>query len=137
MSSPLIPRARWGTRWDGMSHSADWYVTIVEGLAGGTTENTGTRPPDSFNLWPALTGVNLTSPRTEVVHRVTNNYFNASLGDNPSEAIRVGEWKLLIGMSCNGTQVRPFLLSFTALSLSFSLLPPRHSLDTASRGEVP
>jgi arylsulfatase A-like enzyme len=29
--SPLLPPAVRGTVWDGMAHSADWYVTFVEG----------------------------------------------------------------------------------------------------------
>jgi hypothetical protein len=103
--SPLIPQSRWGTQWSGLSHSADWYATIVEGIAGGSVSDTGPRPPDSHNLWPALMGSNLTSPRTEVIHRVTNQYFNRSLGDAAGQAIRVGEWKLILDYECSNSQV--------------------------------
>ena len=57
ISGPLIPTARRGTRWTGMAASADWYKIIVEGIAGGTVPaNSGTRPPDALNLWPAILG---------------------------------------------------------------------------------
>ena len=54
----------------------DWYVTVIEGLAGGTIPAlpSGVRPTDGHNLWPALLGQNLTSPRTEVIHAVHNQY---------------------------------------------------------------
>ena len=55
ISGPLVPAARRGTRWTGMAASADWYKTIVEGIAEGTVPaNTGTRAPDALNLWPAI-----------------------------------------------------------------------------------
>jgi arylsulfatase B len=72
VSSPLIPQSRWGTNWDGLAHSSDWYVTIVEGLAGGSAANSGPRPTDGHNLWLGITGDNETSPRTAVIHRVQN-----------------------------------------------------------------
>ena len=59
----------------------DWYVTVIEGLAGGTIPAlpSGVRPRDGHNLWPALLGQNLKSPRTEVIHAVHNQY-----ADDPS-----------------------------------------------------
>jgi hypothetical protein len=41
ISSPLIPAARRGTVYTGMAHSSDWYMTLVEGVAGGTVESSG------------------------------------------------------------------------------------------------
>ena len=68
VSGPMIPPARQGTRWSGMAASADWYRTITEGIAGGTLpKNTGYRPPDALNLWPAIMDGSA-GPRTEVVH---------------------------------------------------------------------
>ena len=47
-------------------------------------------------------GVNRTSPRTEVIHRVTNKYFNKTLGDTDQQAATFGEWKLIVGSAnCN------------------------------------
>ena len=69
IASPLLPRAVQGTVWEGMAHSSDWYVTFVEGLAGGSVAGSGARPSDGFNLWPALVSGGA-SPRHEVVHQV-------------------------------------------------------------------
>lgn len=32
VSSPLIPKARHGTQFDGLAHVSDWYRTVVEGI---------------------------------------------------------------------------------------------------------
>ena len=55
VSGPLLPAARRGTRFEGLAHSSDWYATLVEGVAGGVLPpSTGPTPPDSLNLWPAI-----------------------------------------------------------------------------------
>ena len=105
MSGPVVPAHRRGTEWHGMAASADWYKTLVEGVAGGKVpEDTGPRPPDSVNLWPAIANNGKgkgkgkgegkgsdnndgdddddddddddadASPRWEVVHQVHNQY---------------------------------------------------------------
>lgn len=95
-----LPAAARGTQWDGIAHSSDWYPTLVEGVAGGTIPaTTGPRPPDGFNLWPALTSGGA-SPRTEVVHQVLNQYFNDSV-----QVIRVGDYKLIIGPKVGDARV--------------------------------
>jgi len=119
--SPLIPPSRWGTKWSGISHTADWYRTIVEGIAGGSADNSGPRTPDSVNLWPAITGANLTSPRIEVIHRVENRYFNHTLGDSAGQALRVGEWKLLVDYNCNSSQVWQAWPELAAEAVPFGL----------------
>lgn len=67
LASPLLPAGRRGTVWTGMAHSSDWYMTLVEGIAGGSVDrqHTGPTQPDGFNLWPALLSGG-SSPRTEV-----------------------------------------------------------------------
>ena len=105
--SPLLPEERRGTVWPGLAHSSDWYVTIVEGIVGasGAAASTGPRAPDGRNLWPALMGANLTSPRTEIIHRVQNRYFNTTLGDKAGTAARFGDLKVMTGVSCDGSMV--------------------------------
>jgi len=99
VSGPLIPPARRGTRWSGMAASADWYKTIVEGIAGGTVPaSTGYRPPDSLNLWPAIVAGE-EGPREEVVHQVQNPYI-CDITQNKGgccSSMRMGEMKLIIG----------------------------------------
>ena len=98
ISGPLVPPARRGTRWSGMAASADWYKTITEGIAGGTVPaDTGYRPPDALNLWPAIMDGSA-GPRTEVVHQVNNQYI-CDVTQNKggcAAAIRMGEMKLII-----------------------------------------
>ena len=67
MSGGLIPPPRRGRQFDGILHVADWYYTLVKGIAGlSVPPDTGPIPPDSFDMWPAILGGG-TSPRTEVV----------------------------------------------------------------------
>lgn len=94
-SGSMIPLAVRGTEWSGLAHSSDWYCTIAEGVAKLTLGATGPRPVDGVNLWPALTGKNLTSPRTEVIHQVVNN-FTAGHTKFPA-VIRMGSYKLFLG----------------------------------------
>jgi len=58
-------------------------------------KNTGSREPDSFNLWPGLAS-GQDSPRTEVVHQVENDITKAS-GLTTSAAMRMGKYKLILG----------------------------------------
>mgnify|MGYP006078772707 FL=1 len=112
LTSPLLPASIQGTKFNGMAHSSDWYVTLVEGLAGGNVSNSGERPSDGHNLWPAMLSGSA-SPRREVVHQVNNSFYNAmtgqsfdkdgnevSKGDGDGSlgmAIRVDNWKLILG----------------------------------------
>jgi arylsulfatase A-like enzyme len=97
----FLPLANRGTVWDGLAHSSDWYRTVVEGMAQGTIgrENTtGPMPDDSFNLWPTIInasqflGSMISSPRTEIIHQVSNQYFTEDV-----VAMRSGDYKLIVG----------------------------------------
>jgi hypothetical protein len=111
--SPLLPASVAGTSYYGMMHASDWYVTFVVGIGGGAfPDNTGPRPPDGHNMWPAITGSNLTSPRTEVIHAVQNMHFNSSGGNCPGcprnvgvASARFGDLKIILGASCAGAKV--------------------------------
>jgi hypothetical protein len=80
------------------------YVTFVQGIAGEPfPEDSGPRRPDGHNLWPALMGANLTSPRTEAIHAVQNKYFNHKDGHcqgcKPNygiSAARFGDFKIIL-----------------------------------------
>lgn len=92
VAGPLIPPARRGTTYPGLAHSADWYATFVEGVAGGTIPNyTGPVPHDSLNLWDAIKSGG-PSPRTQIIHQVSNSYFTEGV-----QAIQIGEMKLILG----------------------------------------
>ena len=107
----LLPPSVRGSTWDGMAHSSDWYVTCLVGIAGGSVpgSETGPRAPDGFNLWPALKGENVTSPRTEVIHALQNQYFNNTGGHcqgcAPNVGVasaRFGDYKITTGGHCQG-----------------------------------
>lgn len=72
-SGGFLPPAVRGTRLDGMIHIADWYGTFCL-LAGVDPTDTwaaqsGLPPVDSLNVWPLVSGQNLTSPRTSILVR--------------------------------------------------------------------
>jgi len=100
-SGGFIPEARRGAKEEGLAAGWDWYATF-SALAGVDPEDTkakaaGLPPIDSFNLWPLISGQNLTSPRTEI-----------ELGDSVAKVTQIGgliqgKWKLLVGpVSQNG-----------------------------------
>jgi arylsulfatase B/arylsulfatase I/J len=110
LSGTLIPSSLRGTRWGGLAHSSDWYRTIVEGIAKAHLPvNTGPRPFDGFNLWPAILS-NLSSPRTEIIHQVQNNFTNGLFGPSQNltdpAVIRVGRLKLIIGGDPGDANIR-------------------------------
>lgn len=99
ISGPLVPVARRGKRWTGMAASADWYRTIVEGVAAGNVpDTTGPRPPDALNLWPSILDGSA-GPRTEVVHQVQNQYIcdTTQAQGGCCSSMRMGEMKLIVG----------------------------------------
>ena len=70
VSGGLLPAAVRGTRLHGLMHICDWYSTY-SALAGvspadPTGEAAGVPPVDGLNMWPMLSGANLTSPRREI-----------------------------------------------------------------------
>jgi len=70
-SGGAIPKAVRGTKLNGIIHIADWYGTLAA-LAGVNPEDewaktSGLPPIDSMNMWPMLSGENLTSPRESIL----------------------------------------------------------------------
>jgi hypothetical protein len=74
-------------------------------LAGANVTADATSAPavlESLDVWPWLSGVTATSPRTEIVydHRMEStdpSYNTSHLPGNASGALRVGKWKLVVG----------------------------------------
>jgi hypothetical protein len=72
-------------------HIADWYATFAS-LAGVNPADPNTISPiDAMDLWPYISGSNDTAPRSLIVYD-HNMYGNTTTG-----AIRVDDWKLLVG----------------------------------------
>jgi arylsulfatase A-like enzyme len=82
-----------------MIHVTDWFPTIVHGIAGLPVNipADGTPALDGVSAWPAITGKNETSQRTEML---LNLIPSAGPGKAGQGAIRVGKWKLLHGDTC-------------------------------------
>ncbi|XP_033211508.1 arylsulfatase B [Belonocnema kinseyi] len=86
--SPLL--ARTGRVAKQFMHISDWLPTLLT-AAGGNTSNLNI---DGVNLWNALKD-DTDSPRKSVLHNIDDIYRNA--------AITMGDWKLLMGATYNGT----------------------------------
>jgi hypothetical protein len=88
----------------GLAHIIDWYKTFAL-LAGADPlgdQDTAPAPLESLDLWPWLSGQTADSPRNEIIydHRMntTDKRWNTSgLPGYASGALRVGDWKLLVG----------------------------------------
>lgn len=84
-------------------HVADWFATYCA-LAGvdptdTAGEKAGLLPIDSLNLWPMLSGANLTSPRSEL-------FMNADTAKGGGCLIQ-GDWKLLTGKISSASWAGP------------------------------
>lgn len=71
VSGGVIPEAVRGTKLDGMIHIADWYGTLC-GLAGVSpydewAAESNLPAVDSVDVWPMISGANLTSPRESIL----------------------------------------------------------------------
>jgi arylsulfatase I/J len=87
-SGGYLPEKVRGSKLDGIIHIADWYRTLTQGIAGvDPTDHwaaeSGLPPIDSLDVWPMLSGQNLTSPREHFL--VTK------------DMIVIGEWKYATG----------------------------------------
>ena len=85
----LLPDATRGTRRSEMIHILDFYATFA--TLANVDPNDGTAIPiDSLNMWPYISGMNTTSPRTRIVHQ-HDMYTGSPLG-----AVRDGDYKLIV-----------------------------------------
>ena len=106
-SGGLLPAAVRGTTVDGLIESADMYATFCA-LAGvdptdARAAAAGLPPVDGLNMWPMISGANLTSPRTEVplgsaaLEANMQKFYNGTVVQGLVTTAAGGLWKLLIG----------------------------------------
>ena len=80
-----------------MMHIADWYHTIVEGIAGLPLSDSITKNLDGYNMWDTITQGS-PSPRSEMLIQLNPPYY-----EKPRQlyvgqaALRSGNWKLITG----------------------------------------
>ena len=67
VSGGFVPTPVRGTRLEGIVHVADWYGTLCRLAEVNPTDHwaaaSGLPPVDSLDVWPMISGANLTSPR--------------------------------------------------------------------------
>jgi arylsulfatase B len=87
VSGGYLPESVRGTKLDGLMHIADYYATFAALAGVDPTDHTaaaaGLPPIDSLNMWPLISGQNLTSPRTEI--------------PVSAQTLIQGPWKLITG----------------------------------------
>ena len=70
VSGGYLPKSRYGQKEYGIIHITDWYTTFTEMIGVDPTDikakKYGLPPIDGFNVWPLISGKNLTSPRTQI-----------------------------------------------------------------------
>ena len=70
VSGGFLPQKMRGKKTDGYIHIADWYSTFCALAGVDPTDEKAAKaklpPIDSLNMWPLISGQNLTSPRTDV-----------------------------------------------------------------------
>lgn len=133
VSGGFLPSAMRGSVLHGLVHVSDWYATLsaVAGL-GDEADGAGPSTPDSFNVWPYLSGEVSESPRTEIVldhHMFTNESANIGSdtvcggqewfelpGYDALGSIRVGRHKLIVGPEKTASWYGQFSPNITAPS---------------------
>ena len=123
-SGGLLPTAVRGTRLSGLMHVADWYVTYCAfakiDSADKPGELAGVPPVEGLDMWPLLSGKNMTSPRTEI-------FFS-------SQALIVGDWKLLTGSIKSAAWAGPTYPNATSDGNTLDQCKSRILWLTAGRG---
>lgn len=115
----VIPASMAGTHLDGLFHICDLYKTFLA-LAGApnATDAGGPAPLDSLDLSKYLLGHDAESTRNIIVH----DHFGGAKWNPPNAsgratgAIRVGDWKLLVGPQSYATWFGEFSPNMTGPS---------------------
>ena len=85
----------------GLMHITDWYPTLVQGIAGIELTDRDIEGLQGYNMWDSVTQ-NKPSPRKEILLQL-NPANTHSIGQ---AAIRVGNWKLIIGKpNCSSSSI--------------------------------
>ena len=93
----VIPDSMRSKTSEGFIHIADWYPTFCK-MAGVDPSDSGKGkfPVDGLDVWQIISGENATTQHEEIVLG-----YNFSYNANPTGAIIVGEYKLIVGEQTN------------------------------------
>lgn len=128
VSGGALPAGQRGGVVQTLFHVCDWLPTLIHAATGSPVQlgdaASGRIPYDGLDQWPALTGANVTGPRTEVVlDHCLQGYGMSGTGCNHFQfdrpggvgALIVGNWKLVAGpnggewsSATNGTKCSAF-----------------------------
>ena len=88
-----LPDSMRGKTSEGFIHIADWYPTFCK-MAGVNPSDSGPGklPVDGLDVWRIISGENATTEHEEIVLG-----YNFTIHTNPTGAIIVGEYKLIVG----------------------------------------
>ena len=86
----ILPDKVRGKATDGFIHIADWYTTFSK-LAGVDPSDSGPGkfPVDGLDVWPIITGENITTPHEEIM-------LGYNFGRDEVGAIIMGDYKLIV-----------------------------------------
>lgn len=91
--------------YSGLMHISDWYLTLVEGIAGLKLGDDVTKELDGKNMWQAITQDGQ-SERSDILLQLNPPSTNPPFIGQA--AFRSGDWKLITGESaCNPNQGIP------------------------------
>ncbi|CAM9166715.1 unnamed protein product, partial [Discosporangium mesarthrocarpum] len=101
-----IPVEMRGTTYDSMMHVTDWLPTLLTASVGSANISGSAGALDGVNHWSAMTSMNNTSPRTELLYNWDPYQWsrkNARLMEYaPKGAFRSGKWKFISREWCTG-----------------------------------
>lgn len=112
--SPLLPKKRWGSKYHGLMHIADWRQTYALGVANvphSQAIDAGAFAAESQDHWAAIAGLQ-EAPRKEIVHAVHSKYYpgNCTIGTwrsrNCPAVITSGDLKLMLGAVGDNTRLK-------------------------------
>lgn len=121
VSGGFVPAARRGVVEESFIEVADWFPTFCA-IAGvdpfdARAAAAGLPPVEGYNLWPLLSGVNATSPRTEVVIGNSDTGSQACCNTTVQGLIDVASgWKLLRGFLLTSAWTGPQFPNTTGVS---------------------
>ena len=94
----MLPPSMRGKTSEGFIHIADWYPTFCKMAELDPSDSgTGKFPVDGLDVWQIISGENATTQHGEIVLG-----YNFTLNANPTGAIIVGEYKLIVGQQGRG-----------------------------------